>query len=76
MSTLKKQLFFGTDQSDENCHSHKIFITDNSVIISGVNENDPYYDFIEISFHEWEEIQQFIYEEKRDNQFLINFHKK
>ena len=76
MSTVKKQLFFGTNTNDENHHSHKVYVTENSVIISGVDENDPYFDFIEISFEEWEDISQFIYEEKRDNQFFINFHKK
>jgi len=76
MSTVKKQLFFGTNPNDENCHSHKIYITENSVIISGADEDDPYLNFIEISFDEWEDIFQFIYEEKGDNQFLINFHKK
>lgn len=67
MSTLKKQLFFGTYQKNENYHSHKIYITDNSVIICGVDENDHYSDFIEISFEDWEDMQQFVYEERRDN---------
>jgi hypothetical protein len=67
MTTIKKTLFFGTYQKDKNYHSHKIYITNNSVIICGVDENDPNSDFIEISFEDWEDMQQFIYEEKRDN---------
>jgi hypothetical protein len=67
MATLKKLLFFGEDSDDQNLHTHKVFITKNSVIISGLNDDEQDYDFIEISFEDWEDIEQFIYDEKKDN---------
>lgn len=75
MATLKKLLFFGQDSDDQNLHTHKIYITEKSVIISGVNDDEQDYDFIEISFDDWKEICQFIYEEQRENNFFINLHK-
>jgi hypothetical protein len=67
MATIKKTLFFGTSPKNENHHSHKVYITNNSVIICGVDETDIDSDFIEISFEDWEDMQQFVYEERRDN---------
>jgi len=68
MATLRKQLFFG-EMSDYDYHSHKIFVTDEFVIISAADDIDAYNDYVKIPFEEFEEIVQFVYREIKENNY-------
>ena len=67
MTTLKKELFFGQDSENENCHSHKIYLRGESVIISDCDLLNQLSNFIEIPLEDWEEINQFVNQEIKNN---------
>jgi hypothetical protein len=69
MATLKKQLFFGESSDNPYHHSHKIYVTEEYVVISGADDFDAYSEYIEIPFKEFEEIIQFVFKEIKENNY-------
>jgi hypothetical protein len=67
MATLKKQLFFGEMSDNADYHSHKIYVTDEFVIISAADDIDAYSNYIKIPFQEFQEIVQFVFKEIKEN---------
>jgi hypothetical protein len=63
MTTLKKQLFFGEDSENKDYHTHKVFVNEDSVIISSADEYDEFSFFVKISFEEWNDIIEFVNQE-------------
>ena len=74
MATIRKSLFFGIDSEDSNYHTHKVCFTGQSIVITDADD-DLNANAIEISIQDWKDICQFILEEKREYDFIINYKK-
>jgi hypothetical protein len=74
MATVRKTMFFGIDSEDSNYHTHKISFTGQSIIIADADD-DFNVNAIEVSIQDWKDICQFILEEKRWYDFIVNYKK-
>jgi len=66
-TTLKKELFFGTDSENENLHSYKIYLRDETIVISDCDILNQLSNYFEIQLEDWQEITNFINKEIKNN---------